>query len=298
MQKNLKHSPLILTVFTVSILYWIYLAFICQMYLWHDARGYEGLGELLYKKGVLVVPDFVANAGGVISSYVEYIGGNEKKMCVQCFNPDDTLDVDGNKRVETATDATLLNRYLSGLRGADLIADADAESKVHKIPYLLDYVDNIGNAYSKNGTIGLVVNEIPEYSVNLEDVDIYTSDQKGKIVVSVSNIGSSEIKFMEVTLQESSEYTLLSPATVYIGNIDEDDYESASVVLEVASDTTTVPVRISYKDALNRQYEEQYDLQLRLGEGNNGSSNSWTWAVVIIVVLVGGWWFFRKRRRK
>ena len=34
----------------------------------------------LHKKGVLVIPDFVANAGGVISSYVEYIGGDEKKM--------------------------------------------------------------------------------------------------------------------------------------------------------------------------------------------------------------------------
>ncbi len=36
--------------------------------------------ELLHEKGVLVVPDFVANAGGVISSYIEYIGGKEKKM--------------------------------------------------------------------------------------------------------------------------------------------------------------------------------------------------------------------------
>ena len=36
--------------------------------------------NLIYKKGILVVPDFVANAGGVISSYVEYIGGSEKKM--------------------------------------------------------------------------------------------------------------------------------------------------------------------------------------------------------------------------
>ncbi len=33
-----------------------------------------------HKKGILVVPDFVANAGGVISSYVEYIGGTPKKM--------------------------------------------------------------------------------------------------------------------------------------------------------------------------------------------------------------------------
>ena len=39
-----------------------------------------GVEELLHKKGILVVPDFVANAGGVISSYVEYIGGTPKKM--------------------------------------------------------------------------------------------------------------------------------------------------------------------------------------------------------------------------
>ncbi|MFH1445456.1 MAG: Glu/Leu/Phe/Val dehydrogenase [Nanoarchaeota archaeon] len=36
--------------------------------------------ERFHKKGVLIIPDFVANAGGVISSYVEYIGGSEKKM--------------------------------------------------------------------------------------------------------------------------------------------------------------------------------------------------------------------------
>ena len=36
--------------------------------------------EKLHKKGILVVPDFVANAGGVISSYAEYIGENPVKM--------------------------------------------------------------------------------------------------------------------------------------------------------------------------------------------------------------------------
>lgn len=36
--------------------------------------------ESLYSRGVLVVPDIIANAGGVISSYVEFIHGNEKKM--------------------------------------------------------------------------------------------------------------------------------------------------------------------------------------------------------------------------
>lgn len=36
--------------------------------------------EKLSNKGILIVPDFVANAGGVISSYVEHIGGTKEQM--------------------------------------------------------------------------------------------------------------------------------------------------------------------------------------------------------------------------
>ncbi len=34
----------------------------------------------LWRRGIVVVPDFVANAGGVISSYVEFIDGTEQQM--------------------------------------------------------------------------------------------------------------------------------------------------------------------------------------------------------------------------
>jgi len=40
----------------------------------------EAIEDELFKKGILIVPDFVANAGGVISSYAEYRGYNPKKM--------------------------------------------------------------------------------------------------------------------------------------------------------------------------------------------------------------------------
>jgi len=36
--------------------------------------------QLCMRRGILVVPDFVANAGGVISSYVEYMNGTEAQM--------------------------------------------------------------------------------------------------------------------------------------------------------------------------------------------------------------------------
>lgn len=40
----------------------------------------ESIELALHRRGVVVVPDFVANAGGVISSYAEYRGYNPKRM--------------------------------------------------------------------------------------------------------------------------------------------------------------------------------------------------------------------------
>ena len=40
----------------------------------------EDIEEELFQKGILIIPDFVANAGGVISSYAEYRGYNPKRM--------------------------------------------------------------------------------------------------------------------------------------------------------------------------------------------------------------------------
>ena len=40
----------------------------------------ENIENELFKKGIIIVPDFVANAGGVISSYAEYRGCNPKQM--------------------------------------------------------------------------------------------------------------------------------------------------------------------------------------------------------------------------
>ena len=36
-------------------------------------------GGYLIKNGILIIPDFLANAGGVIGSFVEYQGRTEKK---------------------------------------------------------------------------------------------------------------------------------------------------------------------------------------------------------------------------
>jgi len=54
----------------------------------------ESIERELAKKGILIVPDFVANAGGVISSYAEYRGYNPKQM----------FELVGRKITKTAKD--------------------------------------------------------------------------------------------------------------------------------------------------------------------------------------------------
>ena len=43
-------------------------------------KSYEKIEEEFFEKGIVVIPDFIANAGGVISSYAEYRGYNPRKM--------------------------------------------------------------------------------------------------------------------------------------------------------------------------------------------------------------------------
>ncbi|MFH0711391.1 MAG: Glu/Leu/Phe/Val dehydrogenase, partial [Candidatus Aenigmatarchaeota archaeon] len=40
----------------------------------------EDMEDVLHWRKILVVPDIVANAGGVISSYIEFIGGTPQDM--------------------------------------------------------------------------------------------------------------------------------------------------------------------------------------------------------------------------
>ncbi|MCR4328628.1 MAG: hypothetical protein NUV53_03885, partial [Patescibacteria group bacterium] len=40
----------------------------------------EPIERELWRKGIMIVPDFVANMGGVISSYAEYRGYNPERM--------------------------------------------------------------------------------------------------------------------------------------------------------------------------------------------------------------------------
>lgn len=190
----------------------------------------------------------------------------------------------------------------------ELMAEADADNKVYKIPLKAEYVDNIGTQYSRNHTIGVIVGKEPELTVIIEDTDVYASGSHGEISVKFVNRGVADIKFLNVNLKQSDDFSILPPAEYYVGNIDSDDYESADFKIFVKKTGKTqinVPLTITYRDANNNEYEVNKALPLKLFDAKEskqfGLSNSNGKAgivIVIVIVVVGLFIYLRIRKKK
>ncbi len=178
---------------------------------------------------------------------------------------------------------------------------ADAASKVHKVPLEIAYFDEIGRNYTKNNDIGIVVNDAPDFLVNIDDTEIYTRGGKGNIIVSVSNVGSSEIQYLTATLQPSKDYTILSSPSVYLGNLDSDDFDSAEYEIFVsAKKAAKLDLELTYKDAFNKELAKTVQLELplysgrqakKLGLVQGGSLFGSIFSLAIFVILTVGWLF-------
>jgi len=166
------------------------------------------------------------------------------------FSPLDSTDVHILERLQGKQEQQLTYT---------LVPDPDAASKVHSLSLILTYKDSLGKLHERNHTIGIPVLSEPSYDLNVEDVTVYTADSSGEVVLSISNTGPSEIKFLVIELMDTDQYQVLSSPKAYVGNLESDDFETASFDVHVNKGVaTTVPlsVKLTYKDDYNEAYED------------------------------------------
>ncbi|MBR9700342.1 hypothetical protein GOV11_00570 [Candidatus Woesearchaeota archaeon] len=219
-------------------------------------------------------------------------------------NVDVALDLDD---LSFAPSGSSDSKTISSLRGGEshtfvfnLAAYPDAEANAYQLPITLSYDDEQGNAKSQDETIGIVVGSQPELLVYFDRVGITADSGEGEVVIQFVNKGLSEIKLLEMEVIETDDVKVTSESSlVYVGNIEEDDYESADIDLSVKGDDVMVSLRVAYKDALNKDYETEYQLPLKLKSGNGGSSGmGWVWFVLIVGGIAGIWYWRRRKKSK
>lgn len=191
----------------------------------------------------------------------------------------------------------------------NFLADPDAKPNVYKVPLKLQYSDVLSKNYSKTLTLALVVGVEPDVAVYIDTTSLYTAGETGDVSVKIVNKGLIDIKFLNVKLEKSEKYKVLSPYEVYIGNIDSDDYETADFKLSIGKtkeNKVLLPLAIEYKDANNHDYRKNVNLDLILYSKSEAKKLGLTkgngkWGIYAVIIIAAAGFFayrFWKRRRK
>ncbi len=196
-----------------------------------------------------------------------------------------------------------LARDSSTVVSYELFASADVKAKEYQIPVLIEYKDDNNNKYTKNNTLTLLIDSTPFYLLNLEQADVSTANTKGKIVISLSNTGQSDLKYLNMELLDTEDYEVLGKKSEYLGNLESDDYETADFQIYVkdiafpgGNKKRNIPInmKLTYKDGYNKDYSDEAEVSIpiytssmakKLGLVTGGIS---TTSIIVLMVIVGG----------
>ena len=133
--------------------------------------------------------------------------------------------------------------------------------------------------------------------VYVDSSELTTSTKTGNVVFKIVNKGLTDIKFMNFKLLESDDVEIISGDTVYVGNVDSDDFETIEFRVDVDGSEIIFPVEIEYKDINNKAHTEKIDVAYSLASkselGQGSPIGSFIFLIIILVVA-----FFAFRNRK
>ncbi|MEK6835308.1 MAG: hypothetical protein AABX61_03535 [Nanoarchaeota archaeon] len=163
--------------------------------------------------------------------------------------------------VDSATEQVLdqINNEDSRLVVFNLITLPEAESKIYKIPVKISY-DNI----SKDTIISINVEAKPKLDLVLEDSQVVKVNDNGKIIIKLVNLGLTGVKSLRLTLLPNPDYEILSTNTIYISNIDVEDFETAEFTIIPNQRNPKLLFNLNYKDTNNEEYAENKQIQLNV----------------------------------
>jgi len=189
-----------------------------------------------------------------------------------------------------------------------LIALSDAASGTYTIPVTITYLDGNILGTDSSGVVSVTINAKPQISVSSEQSSLIKGTS-GKVTLMIVNSGLGGSKFLTINVNSVQGITFTSPNSVYIGNIDSNDFDSADFNVFVnanAPSTINLPVQVTYTDSTNNQITENqiilvktYTTQEAKNLGLISGNNTVLIIILIILVIIG---FFiyrsvRKRRR-
>ena len=186
-----------------------------------------------------------------------------------------------------------VDRDDSAIAKFDLIADAGATAGVYKIPVTVSYlVDGQTQVVTEKSSVSVTINSKPEFVLNAEG--LFLQNQKNEINVKITNIGLTKAKLLNIELAPNTVYQILSPTSIYLGDLDSNDFDSAKFSVYVKdSSIIALPLTLTYRDSANKPYTENVVVSARIYSQEEAiqlglvqKSNTGMYIAVIVVLLI------------
>ena len=283
-----------------------------------------GKGGIKYSEGEFKIDiqthDAVLDITSVEIDQEKIIPGETAKVSVMIKNLADSLLKDIRFKLDFNDDSLPLAPYKSSSErrvaqlnsnfqdtlNFQLIADPEAKSGLYKVPLEITYRDEKGKNYSISDILAVTIGDIPKVSPFIKRSTVLQSQKEGKITISMANSGITDVKFLELFILPSDDYQLISTSDYfYIGDIDSDDTESEEINIYVNKgvEKLNLPVRLKYRDANNKDFQQAFDLEMNLYSEKNlkkfgiiQKSNTGVY-LIILILIAGGYYWYRKNKK-
>jgi hypothetical protein len=139
--------------------------------------------------------------------------------------------------------------------------------------------------------------------VYLDSQDELTDGMVGEITIGVANCGLSRANHVVLTLSDGGGFELIDSDTRYIGDIENDDYDTVDFrILTNSSDCSNVTVDVSYDDDYGNTYSMTTEIPIKVytSEEMNAiapKSGGYTGIIIAVLVLLLVY-LFRKRIKR
>lgn len=176
----------------------------------------------------------------------------------------------------------------------------DAEPALYKIPVVLSHDD-----VSKTSVIGVEVKAAPSLDLILDESELVKVNDQGKVTIKFVNNGLTQVKFLKATLAPSPLYKIISPDTMYIGDVDVGDFQTEDFTIIANIDDPILTFNLEYRDANNNEFTSSQLVPLKvyteeeakqLGLVQNKSSSSLL--IIALIAIIAGFFIYRRIRRK
>lgn len=209
------------------------------------------------------------------------------------------------------------SKYLGSFKAGECMdvsfrvaVSGDAQVKTYEIPVMVVYADRNGSKNTLTTSIGVQIDSEPELSFGLDEVGELAPGVEGNVILSISNEGFVDAKFLKFTLEPTDDYKVVSINEIYIGNLDSDDIETEEFTIKindgVNKEIIPLKVKLRYKgEGRDAEYVKEDTVNIKILSKQehaakaqvDGTSSMMTGALIAIPAIFIGLlvlWFIYK----